>query len=413
MTSADRTSTASVTSPVAPGSSPGDLFQLLLDGTPRTRAELAQLTGLARSTIAARVEALMESGLISAVGEATSSGGRPPSRFAFDPSARAVLAVDLGAMHAVVAITDLAGRVLLRRRTDLAIASGPTTVLDTVVAEARQLLEVLQLTAGDLAGVGIGLPGPVEHTSGRPANPPIMPGWHGFDVPSYIRRSFDVTVLVDNDVNIMALGEQRMHWPSHDNLLFIKVSTGIGAGIIGNGQLQRGALGAAGDLGHVRVGRGGDVLCRCGNVGCLEALAGAPAIAAGLTGTNAHGSDDLVKLAEAGDVATIAALRQAGRDLGEVLATCVSLLNPSVIVLGGALSSAGDHVLAGAREVVYARSLPLATSQLTIARALSSTDASSDDAGVIGASMMVTQHVLSAAAIEDLLVPRTREPVTP
>jgi len=152
----------------------------------------------------------------------------------------------------------------------------------------------------------------------------------------------------------------------------------------------------------VRVGRGGDVICRCGNVGCLEALAGAPAIAAGL-GLTAGGSGDVVRLVEAGDAATIAALRQAGRDLGEVLATCVSLLNPSVIVLGGALSAAGDHVLAGAREVVYSRSLPLATARLTIARA-----ASSDDAGVIGASMMVTQHVLSAGAVDVLLAPRGR-----
>ncbi|MET0992411.1 MAG: ROK family transcriptional regulator [Lacisediminihabitans sp.] len=408
MTTVDATSTASTAnpSPAPVTAAPGDLLQLLLDGVPRTRAELAQLTGLARSTIAVRVDALMDSGLVTAVGEAASSGGRPPSRFAFNPAARAVLAIDLGAVHAVVAITDLAGRVLVRRRTDLPISAGPHTVLDTVVAEARELLAAQQLSSDDLAGVGIGLPGPVEHTSGRPANPPIMPGWHDFDVPAYIRESFDVTVLVDNDVNLMALGEQRMHWPSQENLLFIKVSTGIGAGIIGNGQLQRGALGTAGDLGHVRVGRGGDVICRCGNVGCLEALAGAPAIAAGL-GITAGGSGDVVRLAEAGDVATIAALRQAGRDLGEVLATCVSLLNPSVIVLGGALSAAGDHVLAGVREVVYSRSLPLATAHLTIARA-----ASSDDAGVIGASMMVTQHVLSAGAVDELLAPRGRERAT-
>jgi len=408
MTSVDATSTASTAnpSPAPVSAAPGDLLQLLLDGVPRTRAELAQLTGLARSTIAVRVEALMDSGLVAAVGEAASSGGRPPSRFAFNPGARVVLAIDLGAMHAVVALTDLAGRVLVRRRTDLSIASGPHTVLDAVVAEAHDLLASQQLSTDDLAGVGIGLPGPVEHTSGRPANPPIMPGWHDFDVPAYIRESFDVTVLVDNDVNLMALGEQRMHWPSQENLLFIKVSTGIGAGIIGNGQLQRGALGTAGDLGHVRVGRGGDVICRCGNVGCLEALAGAPAIAAGL-GLTAGGSGDVVRLVEAGDAATIAALRQAGRDLGEVLATCVSLLNPSVIVLGGALSAAGDHVLAGAREVVYSRSLPLATARLTIARA-----ASSDDAGVIGASMMVTQHVLSAGAVDVLLAPRGRERAT-
>ena len=181
-----------------------------------------------------------------------------------------------------------------------------------------------------------------------------MPGWHDFDVPGYVRHAFDVPVLVDNDVNIMALGEQRTHWPNHDNLLFIKAATGIGAGIISTGQLQRATMGSAGDLGHIRVARG--------------------------------------------NPDAVAAIRQAGRDLGEVLATCVSLLNPSVIVLGGSLAAAGDHLLAGVREVVYNRSLPLATAHLTIALSRSA-----DDAGILGASMLVVQHVLSADAIETAL----------
>ena len=227
-----------------------------------------------------------------------------------------------------------------------------------------------------------------------------MPGWHDFDVPGYVRRAFDVPVLVDNDVNIMALGEQRTHWPTQDNLLFIKAATGIGAGIIGNGQLQRGAMGTAGDLGHVRVARGSYVTCRCGNIGCLEALAGAPAIAATLTagGAGEVRTGDIVALVERGDPHAVAALRQAGRDLGEVLATCVSLLNPSVIVLGGSLAAAGDHLLAGVREVVYHRSLPLATAHLTIARSRSA-----DDAGILGASMLVVQQVFSADAIESAI----------
>ena len=377
----------------------GDLFQLLLDGAPRTRAELAVLTGLARSTIAARITALMASGFVSAVGEGASSGGRPPSRFAFNPAARVVLAVDLGASHSVIAVTDLAGAVLASFRAKIAIEAGPEPVLDLVIDRARHLLDSLGEGTTALCGVGVGLPGPVEHTTGRPANPPIMPGWHDFDVPSYVRRAFDVPVLVDNDVNIMALGEQRTHWPDQDNLLFIKAATGIGAGIISNGQLQRGAMGSAGDLGHVRVARGANVVCRCGNIGCLEALAGAPAIAARLTsGGGDVRAGDLVALAERGNPDAVIALRQAGRDLGEVLATCVSLLNPSVIVLGGSLAAAGDHLLAGVREVVYNRSLPLATAHLTIALSRSS-----GDAGILGASMLVTQHVLSADVIETTL----------
>jgi predicted NBD/HSP70 family sugar kinase len=377
----------------------GDLFQLLLDGAPRTRAELAVLTGLARSTIAARVDALMASGFVSAVGEGASSGGRPPSRFAFNPTARVVLAVDLGASHSVIAVTDLAGSVLASLRAEIAIDEGPEPVLDLVIDRARHLLNSLGEGTTQLCGVGVGLPGPVEHTTGRPANPPIMPGWHDFDVPGYVRHAFDVPVLVDNDVNIMALGEQRTHWSNHDNLLFIKAATGIGAGIISNGQLQRGAMGSAGDLGHIRVARGSHVICRCGNIGCLEALAGGPAIAATLTAGGAEmRTGDLIALVERGNPDAVAAIRQAGRDLGEVLATCVSLLNPSVIVLGGSLAAAGDHLLAGVREVVYNRSLPLATAHLTIALSRSA-----DDAGILGASMLVAQHVLSADAIETAL----------
>lgn len=389
--------------PAAGSSRSGDLFQLLLDGVPRTRAELAALTGLARSTIAARVDALIASGFVSAVGGAASSGGRPPSRFAFNPTARVVLAIDLGASHSVIAVTDLDGTVLASLRAETAIDDGPEPVLDLVVDRARHLLDTLGARGADLIGIGIGLPGPVEHTTGRPANPPIMPGWHDFDVPGYVHRSFDVPVLVDNDVNIMALGEQRTHWPSQKNLLFIKAATGIGAGIISNGQLQRGAMGTAGDIGHVRVARGSHVTCRCGNIGCLEALAGGPAIAANLTagGSGDVRFGDLLALVDRGDPTAVAALRQAGRDLGEVLATCVSLLNPSVIVLGGSLADAGDHLLAGVREVVYTRSLPLATAHLTIVRSRSA-----DDAGILGASMMVAQHVLSPDSIENALALR-------
>jgi hypothetical protein len=260
----------------------GDLFQLLRDGKARTRAELPLTTGLARSTVAARIDTLISSGLVSPAGEASSSGGRPPSRLAFKPAARSVLAVDVGATHVIVAVTDLGGNVLSERRLAQDVAAGPETVLDTAAAEGLPVLAEAGRGLGDVAGVGIGLPGPVEHATGRPVKPPIMPGWDGFDVVRYVQRSLPVPVLVDNDVNIMALGERTAHWPDHENFLFIKVAAGIGAGIISNGELQRGANGTAGDLGHVRVPRGDDVLCRCGNNGCLEALASGPAVAAKL-----------------------------------------------------------------------------------------------------------------------------------
>ncbi|MEV7661402.1 ROK family transcriptional regulator [Paenarthrobacter sp. NPDC089316] len=378
----------------------GDLFQLLRDGQARTRAELAITTGLARSTVASRIDALISSGLVGPAGEASSSGGRPPSRFAFNPAARVVLAVDVGATHVIVAVTDLGGSILAERRLKQEVAEGPETVLGRVVSAGLELLADAGREPGDLAGMGIGLPGPVEHDTGRPVKPPIMPGWDGFDVVTYVQRSLPVPVLVDNDVNIMALGERTAYWPDHDNFLFIKVATGIGAGIISSGELQRGANGTAGDLGHVRVPRGDDVLCRCGNYGCLEALASGPAVARQLQaqGLEATNGADVLRLVGEGNLQAIQALRQAGRDVGDVLATVVNLLNPSMIIIGGSVGEAGEHLVAGIREVVYRRSLPLATTHLRIGISMAG-----DRSAILGASQMVTQHVLSPAVIEATL----------
>ncbi|MGX1162502.1 glucokinase [Arthrobacter sp. SLBN-100] len=378
----------------------GVLFQLLRDGKARTRAELALTTGLARSTVASRIDALIASGLVGPAGEANSSGGRPPSRFAFNPAVRVVLAVDVGATHVIVAVTDLNGEVLAEQRLAQDVADGPEAVLDRVVREGLSLVARAGRTMGDVAGMGIGLPGPVEHATGRPVKPPIMPGWDGFDVVAYVQRSLPVPVLVDNDVNIMALGERTAHWPEHENFLFIKVATGVGSGIISSGMLQRGANGTAGDLGHVRVPRGDDVLCRCGNFGCLEALASGPALAAELNrqGVPAVRGSDVLRLVAQGNLQASQVLRQAGRDVGDVLATVVNLLNPSVIVIGGSLGQAGEHLMAGVREVVYRRSLPLATAHLRISLSIAG-----DRAAILGASQMVTQHVLSPAAVEATL----------
>jgi glucokinase len=350
--------------------------------------------------VASRIDALISSGLVGPAGEATSSGGRPPSRFAFKPSARAVLAVDVGATHVIVAVTDLGGNILAERRLSQDVAAGPEAVLRRVVEESISVLAESGRTPADLAGIGIGLPGPVEHSSGRPIKPPIMPGWDGFDVVRYVQQSLPVPVLVDNDVNIMALGERTAAWPDVENFLFIKVATGIGAGIISSGELQRGANGTAGDLGHVRVPRGDDVLCRCGNYGCLEALASGPAVARELSakGLKAANGADVLRLVAEGNLQAIQALRQAGRDVGDVLATVVNLLNPSVIVIGGSLGQAGEHLMAGVREVVYRRSLPLATTHLRIGLSMTG-----DQAAILGASQMVTQHVLSPAVIEATL----------
>ncbi|MFD7287141.1 ROK family protein [Streptomyces sp. NPDC059863] len=390
----------------APGA--GELLQLLRDGRPRTRAELARLTGLARSTVNIRVDALLASGLLAPSGRAASTGGRPPARFAFNPQARVVVGADLGATHGNVALTDLTGTPLSEVAERVDISAGPITVLDWVVATIRRLLDEADRDVGDLAGIGIGLPGPVEHASGRPICPPIMPGWDGYDVPAHVRRHWDVPVLVDNDVNLMALGEHVTAHPELDHLLFIKVATGIGAGIISGRRLLRGAVGAAGDLGHVAAPHVSDVLCTCGNTGCLEAVASGRAIIEHLAavGVPAMTNSDVVALVRDGNTAATQAVRQAGRRVGEIIATCVSLLNPELVVIGGSLAQAGESLIAGAREVVYGRTHPLATARLQIVPATTGIRS-----GVIGAAAMAIQHALTADRLDAALADASWPPI--
>lgn len=368
----------------------GDLLLLLADGAARTRADLLAETGLPRAAISAQLDALIASGLVTRRDDAPSSGGRPAGRVAFDAQARSLLTVDLGATHAAVALTDLDGQVLAQRREAIAIADGPLAVLGHALDVAVALLAEAP-GVGPLAGVGVGVPGPVEHATGRPVKPPIMPGWDRFDIPEFVSCRLPVPVLVDNDVNLLALGEHADHYADVDDLLYVKVSTGIGAGIVSGGTLQRGALGAAGDLGHVQVpGDRGEA--------DLEAIASGSAIARRLTDTGVEvaSTADVVALLSVGDTTAVALTRAAGRDIGEVLATCVNLLNPSVIVLGGSIAEASHEILAGVREVVYRRSLPLATRSLEIVSA-------SHSGGTRGAALMLRRHLLSPTYIDTLL----------
>ncbi|WP_354217683.1 MULTISPECIES: ROK family protein [unclassified Arthrobacter] len=374
------------------------------DGKPRTRAELTAQTGLSRSTIGARIDTLSELGLVKPVSYASSTGGRPSSQIAFNAGAGIVAAADLGATHAAIAITDLAGNRIAETHTRLEIADRPDDVLTSLAENITALLKQIDRDSRELIAIGIGLPGPVEHGTGKPSKPPLMPGWDGFDVPEAMRKKFQVPVLVDNDVNIMALGERSAQWPDTDHMIFVKVATGIGAGIISSGQLQRGADGTAGDIGHIPISRGALVPCSCGNMGCLEALASGPAVAAGLrkNGADVRTVADVIALVRAGDLPAIQAVRQAGRDIGEVLNMCVSIINPSVITIGGSMAEAGEHLIAGIREAVYSRSTPIATHHLTIAQSRSG-----PQAGVIGASILAIEHALSAERLESLHSRRT------
>jgi predicted NBD/HSP70 family sugar kinase len=382
------------------GSGAGELFQLLRDGTPRTRSELATLSGLSRATISSRVDDLLASGLIRSVRSAASTGGRPSARVALNASSRFVAAAQFGASHATLALMDLSGALLIEKRSQRDISSGPAESLDWVSDTMAALIEEAGCSSRDLIGIGVGLPGPVEHATGRPTSPPIMPGWDGYDVPHHLQQTFGVPVLVDNDVNMMALGEQSNVWPDVRNMIFVTISTGIGAGIISAGNLQRGETGSAGDIGHIEITRGAGIKCHCGNSGCLEAVAGIPAVMASLRskGIELSSVDQLIALAKTGDQTAVRAIRQVGRDVGEVLKMCVSIFNPSVIVVGGRLFELSDQLIAGMREVIYSRFMPLATTHLNIVPTQLG-----PSAGVRGAGLMVIEDRLSPAAIDELL----------
>ena len=382
------------------GFSSGRLLQLFRDGQPHTKAEMAELTGLARSTISLRLDPLIELGLIAPATSATSTGGRPSARLLLNEDAFVVAGVDFGATHAVASLADLSGKILVAIDTKRQISDGPEVCLRWMIEEIRHLLSGLGLKEDRLLAIGIGVPGPVEHESGKPANPPIMPGWDGFDIPARVNQDLDAKVLVDNDVNVMAIGERHLTYPDVDHLIFLKAATGIGSGIISDGRLQRGSQGTAGDIGHVRVSRGDNIACRCGNYGCLEAVAGSPAVIKNINdaGLPVRNMSDLVDATKRSKVEAIQAVRQAGRDIGEVLSTCVSLMNPSIIVIGGSMASAGEHLIAGVREAVYSRSMPLASESLSIVQSKAG-----KEVGIIGASVMAIEYVLDAETIDQMV----------
>jgi glucokinase-like ROK family protein len=373
----------------------------------RSRSELVARTGLSRGIVAQRVGELIELGLVVEIDPGPSTGGRPPRRMSFRADAGHLLVADLGATSIDVAVTDLDGRILGHRDEPADVAAGPERCLARVEELFAELTTATRDLPGRLWGIGIGVPGPVEFRTGRPISPPIMPGWDGYPVRERFEERHAAPVWVDNDVNILALGEWRSGIAvGHDNVIVMKIGTGIGAGIISNGRIHRGAQGAAGDVGHVQVIDDASVVCRCGNVGCLEALAGGAALArdgqaiaqAGRserlrTALDQHGrvtAEDVARAASFGDPVAVSMLLGAGHRVGLVLAGLVNFFNPSVVVVGGGVAQSGDQLLAAIRETVYRRSLPLATRELTIQR--SSLGAL---AGVIGASTMVIEQLFS------------------
>jgi glucokinase-like ROK family protein len=405
----DRTSLAPLPSEVL------DSFVTVVDeirlGRSGSRSELVEHTGLGRAIVARRVGELIDRRLVSEGELGPSTGGRPPRQLSFRADAGHVLVADLGATSIDVAVTSLDGRILGHHDEPSRIEAGPEACLERVDVLFEAILRTTRNLPGNLWGVGIGVPGPVEFRTGRPSSPPIMPGWDGYPIRERFAARYGAPVWVDNDVNVLALGEWRSGIAvGHDDVVVVKIGTGIGAGIISHGRIHRGAQGSAGDVGHIQVVDDPSVVCRCGNIGCLEALAGGGALGragevAALEGRSvrlraardAHGevsAEDVARAASFGDVEAVALLQSAGRRIGSMLASVVNFFNPSLIVIGGGVANSPDQLMAAIRETIYHRSLPLATRELEIRRS-----SLGGLAGVVGASAMVVDQLFARESI--------------
>lgn len=375
-----------------------ELAALVAGGATR-RSQLVTATGLSRAAVAQRVDLLIAQGLLVETGTVATERGRPPLALQLASETAVVCAVDLGATHRTVAVAELGGRVLAEATEGIDINDGPEPVLTGVHEQLGRLLADAGHPADHVRAISVGVPGPVEARTGTVIRPPIMRGWDGYRVPGFFADRYRAPVLVDNDVNMMALGEYG-HRPASAHLLYVKVGTGIGCGIVSGGVVHRGASGAAGDIGHIRVPGHDDVLCHCGNTGCVEAVASGAAIAATLreAGLPAERASDVVRLVAAGDPLARRQVRLAAQRLGDVLASLVSFYNPDTIVLGGSIAGLHDDLLADIRGAVYRRALPLATRTVAIETTLLG-----HRAGIEGARRLAVQHLLSPEGIGHML----------
>jgi predicted NBD/HSP70 family sugar kinase len=377
--------------------------RLVASGAAVSKADLVAAAGLARTTVSTAVDELLDRGLLQVDGTRPTVGrGRPADRLALSPRGGHVLLADVGASSAHLAVVDLSQRMLARTEVPVDMTDGPDAVLRTVETQLTHLRETVPAEV-PVRAVVIGLPGPVDGTHGVPIRPPIMPGWHAYPVAARLSQTFDCPAVLENDVNLRALGEARALPADQVPLLFVKVGTGIGGGLVSReGTLHHGADGAAGDIGHVRVRGAPDEPCVCGNVGCIEAVASAGAIARrlGAPGRPVPTAEVRALLAR-GDATAVAAVREAAALIGELVATLVHFYNPARVTIGGGLSAASDELLAGVRSVAYQRALPLATRNLVLTNSVLG-----EYAGLAGAAVLGIERALSTESIGLLLAQR-------
>lgn len=384
------------------------VIDLVRTETAVSRPEIGRISNFGRSIVSQRVEEAIELGLIVEGELGESNGGRAPRVLEFNAGAGAVYVAVFGAKHVGFAITDLNGQILIGSDHSWDIAAGPDKSLEFMKEKIAELAK--KISAAAPWAIVVGVPGPVEFLSGRPVAPPIMPGWNGFDIRQVLEPFYGAPAFVDNDVNLMALGEAKLLERSENieklDLIFVKVGSGIGAGILSSGKVHRGANGAAGDIGHTSVSGESSAICRCGQVGCLEAVAGGWALVRDLErAVERDASGELGKLfkekgylippdiaasARAGDSRAVESVIKSARTVANTVASLVSFYNPHIVVLGGSISESGDLFLAALRQVVYSRSLPLATRDLRIMSA-----SPGHEEGVVGAAQLALGELFS------------------
>ena len=360
---------------------------------PVTRSALAREFELAPSTISAKVNELTEAGLIVEGGAALSRGGRPGKLLTLRYQSGRLGVISMGSRHARVGVADMSRKILSIREVRIDVGQGVDATLDTLWAALRQ---VAAEDGGQLLAVGLCLPGPVDVERGVVVSPSRMPGWHNQPVAEMARQKTGIPVNMDNDANLAALGEYLTRGDdAAANSITLIAGSGIGSGIMANGELFRGSSYAAGDITHTKVEAAGDRLCSCGNRGCLETIASGAAIVRDLAAVGTHVDDihDVIQLVRDGHPAANGVVREAGRQLGLALSTVVNFFNPGDVYLTGTLSSASVYV-AAVRSQLYERCLPMATSGLRVEAAMAGAHA-----GLIGAAEIALIELLSQPSL--------------
>ncbi|MDJ0318315.1 ROK family protein [Arthrobacter antibioticus] len=373
---------------------PGMLLRLIRTADRWTKTELVRESGLARTTLIERLEHLQSAGYVTSNKQPTQTGGRPAETYSFNDQAGYLLVADIGGSHVRVGVTDLAGILLATSERDLNPEDGPDAVLGGVIDDLDGLCRTGKLDPSRIRAIGVGVPGAVHE--GVLSRPEIS-GWESTSVAGCFAQAFpQVPVLVDKDANIMARGEQRQNPEKYQNMLVLKVGMGLGCGIVVDGRILQGAAGAAGSIGHIP--RGGNVQCSCGQWGCLEAVASGRSIAKALldAGQEVHTSRDIVNLVRKRDRQALDLVRQAGRELGEMLGLVAAVMNPSIIIVGGNLAESPEPLLAGIRESIYSHFLPSLTSGLEIRPSVVGSAA-----GLTGAAELALEALLDPARIDE------------